>query len=218
VTTKSKSKRVTTKSTHIRTLLLVLAAVRIFIGLIAIPLAPVLYEKHFVVLVLMRPTKEVLLAGGFLLRLGKIDLIPLVAAAIPLAILGVWHFYYLGRAYSDQIKSDKLPGWASRILPPKRIRAMEKLLHKKGLRIVFLGRLAAFPSAVLGAAAGSGKMEPRPFLLADGIGGVLSIAEVIAAGFGLGYAYKRAGPWITVAGVALLAAVAVIVARFLRRE
>ena len=214
----TRSKRVTIRPTRIRTVLLVLAAVRILIGLIALPLAPVLYEKHFVVLVLMRPTKDVLLAGGFLLRLHKVDLLPLVAAALPLAILGVWHFYYLGRAYSDQIKSDKLPKWAGRILPPKRIRAMEKLLHKKGLRIVFLGRLAAFPSAVLGAAAGSGKMEPRPFLLADGLGGVLAIAEVIGAGFALGYAYKRAGPWITVAGVGVLVAVAIIVARFLRRE
>jgi membrane-associated protein len=207
-----------TKPSAVRPYLLALAAVRVVIGLIAIPLAPVLYRKHFVLLVLMRPTKEVLLAAGFLLRLHKVHPVPLLAAAVPLAIFGVWQFFYLGRLYANEIKSDKLPRWAARILPPKRIKAMQKLLRKKGVRIVLLGRLAVFPSALVGAAAGSGKMPSRPFLLWDGIGGLVSIVEVVGAGFALGYAYKRAGPWITVAGVAVLAAVAVIVARFLRRE
>jgi membrane protein DedA with SNARE-associated domain len=204
-------------SSGIRALLLGLAAVRVVISLVAIPLAPVLYEDHFVLLVLMRPTKEVLLAGGFLLRLGKVDLIPLVAAAVPLAILGVWHFFYVGRMYEGQINSGKFPRWAKRILRPERIKTMRKLLERKGPRIIFLGRLAAFPSAVLGAAAGSGKMSPREFLPVDGAGGLVSIAEVIGAGFALGDAYKRAGPWITVVGVAVLVALAVIIARFLRR-
>ena len=205
------------KNSGVRALLLGLAAVRVVIAFLAIPLGPILYEKHFVLLVLMRPTKDVLLAAGFLLRLGKVDWVPVLAAAIPLAIFGVWQFFFLGRMYADQINSGKLPSWAQRVLPPKRIRAMQKLIDRKGTRIIFLGRLAVFPSAVLAAAAGSAKMEPRQFLPVDGIAGLLSIAEVIGAGFGLGYAYKRAGPWITLAGVAVLVAVAVIVARFLRR-
>jgi|SRR5581483_2108098 len=207
-----------TKASVVRPYLLALAGVRIVVGILAIPLAPVLYKKHFVVLVLMRPTKEVLLAGGFLLRLHKVHPIPLLAAAVPLAIFGVWQFFFLGLYYANEIKSDKLPRWAARILPPKRIKTMQKLLRKKGVRIVLLGRLAVFPSAVVAAAAGSGKMSPRSFLTWDGIGGLASIAEVVGAGFALGFAYKRAGPWITVAGVAVLIAVAVIVARFLRRE
>ena len=37
-------------------------------------------------------------------------------------------------------------------------------------------------------------------------------------GFLLGEAYEEAGPWITAVGVAALVIVAIIVARFLRRE
>jgi membrane protein DedA with SNARE-associated domain len=206
------------KSPRLRNWFLALAVVRILIGLAALPLAPFLYREHFMVLVLMRPTKEVLLAGGFLSKLGRVDLVPVLIVALPLTILGVWQFYYLGRQYADQIASGKLPGPARRLLPPDRIKKMQRLLRRKGLRLVFLGRLAAFPSTVVGAAAGSGNMPSRDFLPVDGIAALVSIAEVVGAGYLLGEAYDEAGPWITVAGVAALIAAAVIVARYLRRD
>jgi membrane protein DedA with SNARE-associated domain len=196
----------------------VAAIVRIAIGLIAIPLAPFLYREHFLVLVLMRPTKEVLLAGGFLWKLDKLDPIPFLAAALPLSILGVWQFYYLGRQYADKIAAGKLPGPAGRILDPKRIKKMQRLLKRKGPRLVFLGRLAAFPSTVVASAAGSGDMPSRKFLPVDGVGAVLSIVEVVGAGFLLGETYDEAGPWITAVGVIVLVIAAVIIARYLRRE
>jgi len=187
------------------------------IGLIAIPLAPFLYREYFLVLVLMRPTKEVLLAGGFLWRLDRVDPIPLVIAALPLSVLGVWQFYYLGRQYADKIGSGKLPGLAGRLLRPDRIKTMQRLLKRKGPRLVFMGRLAAFPSTVVATAAGSGDMPSRRFLPLDGAGAALSIAEVVGAGFLLGETFDEAGPWLTAIGVAVLVAVAVIIARFLRR-
>lgn len=195
-----------------------LAVARIVVGLAALPLAPFLYREHFMVLVLMRPTKEVLLAGGFLAKLGRVDLPPLLVAALPLTILGVWQFYFLGRQYADEIASGKLPGPARRLLPPERIKKMRRLLRRKGLRLVFLGRLAAFPSTVVAAAAGSGNMRSRDFLPLDGIAAVLSIVEVVGAGYLLGETYDEAGPWITGASVAALVAAAIIIARYLRRE
>lgn len=205
------------KHPRIRSALLALAGVRIVVGGLALLAAPFLYEEHFVVLVLLRPTKEVLLAGGFLVRLDKVGLIPLLAAAVPLTVLGVWQFYYLGRQYSGAIVSGKLPRWARRILRRDRIKTMQKLLKRKGTRLVFLGRLAAFPSSLVGAAAGSGDMPSRQFLRVDGLGALASIVEVVGAGYLLGEAYKSAGIWISVVGVAVLVGVAIIVARFLRR-
>ena len=203
---------------RVRRVLLALAGVRGVLGIIAIPLAPALYRDHFVVLVLLRPTKEVLLAGGFLVRRGDVNVLAVVAAALPLAVLGVWHFFWLGRSYSKEIQSGKgMPGWAERILPPARVRHMCKVLDRKGPRVVLIGRLAAFPSALLGAAAGASRMEPRPFLTADGIGALLSLAEVLVAGYLLGEAYKAAGPWLTAVGVVLLLALLVYVGRSLRR-
>src|SRR4051794_33274771 len=150
-----------------RVVLLWVAAVRAVLGIIAIPLAPVLYRDHFVILVLLRPSKEVLLAAGFFIRDGRVHLLPVLIAATPLAILGVWHFYLLGRAWAAELNDEKdLPAVAERLLPPKRVKALGKVLDDKGVVVVFFGRLAAFPSTLIAAAAGGSRMKPSRFFLA----------------------------------------------------
>ena len=197
--------------------LLWLAAFRIVVGIIAIPLAPVLYREHFLILVLMRPTKEVLLAGGFLARQGDTNLLTLVIAAVPLAIIGVWHSFALGRGFAPEIRKGKLPGIGTKILPVEKIKIFQKLLRRKGAKLVVIGRLAMFPSSLVGAAAGSSGMKTKRFLPADGVGGLLSIAEAIGAGYLLGEAYKDGKKWITVAGVLALGLMAFIVGRYLQK-
>lgn len=198
--------------------LLVVAVVRAVLGVAAIPLAPLLFEDHFIVLVLLRPAKEVFLAGGFLARGGDVNLALLVLAAIPLSIFGVWHFYLLGRAYSDEINSDKLSGIAARVLTPERIEKLERSLERKGPKLIFLGRLAVLSSAAVAAAAGAAKMEPEKFFPWDLGGGLLSIAYTVAAGWFLGAAYEKAGPWITIGGVVALLGFAFVLGRTLQRE
>lgn len=195
-----------------------LAVVRALIGIVAIPLAPLLYEHHFIALILLRPTKDVLLVAGFRLREGDIGLLPVLLASVPFAVVGVWHFFALGRAYARELEQGDMPRVARRVLPPERVRALSKVLEKKGTRVVLLGRLAAFPSVLLAASAGASGMEPRRFLPIDGLGAVLSIAEVLIAGYAFGAAYKSIGTWITVAGVVLLVAFLVLVGRSLQRE
>src|SRR3954467_6897837 len=108
------------RSRRWRSPLVWLAAGRAVLGIVAIPFAPALYRDHFVLLVLLRPSKEVLLAAGFLIRDGRVQLLPVLLAAIPLAILGVWHFYVLGQAWAKEISDDNMPRLARRLLPPKR--------------------------------------------------------------------------------------------------
>jgi len=200
-----------------RGVLLSLAVTRAVFAAIAIPLAPLLYDDHLVELVGLRPTKEVLLFSGFQMREGEVTLLPVVLAAIPIAVFGVWLFYVLGRAYARELHDGDLPELAARLLPPERVEALSKLLDEKGSRVVVLGRLAAFPSVLLAAAAGASGMEPRRFLPADAAGALLSIAEVLVAGYVFGEAYKRAGTWITVFGVVVLFALLFFVGRALRR-
>lgn len=197
--------------------LLWLGGLRAVLALVAIPLAPVLYEDHFVTLVLLRPTKEVLLAGGFLLRRGEVNVVELMVATVPLMLLGVWQFFALGRGYAKEIRSGDLPGLGGRVLPVKRIKAVREVLEKKGAKLVLLGRLAAFPSTLVAAAAGASKMKTKEFLVADGIGGLLSIVEIVGAGLLLGEAYKQAGPWLTVGGVVGLLAMLWLFGRYLKR-
>lgn len=200
-------------------ILLAIAALRGALGLLAIPLAPALFEDHFLLLVLLRPTKEVLLAGGFLLRQGDVSLPMMVLAAIPIAVFGVWLFFALGRAYGDELRDGSaLPKWGTRVLPPERVKALCRVLERRGRSVVVLGRLAAFPSTMLSAAAGASDMKPGQFLPADALGALLSMAEVITAGYLLGAAYKQAGPWLTGVGVVVLAVASVLVGRWLKRE
>ena len=201
-----------------RRILLGVAALRMILGVAAIPLAPLLYEDHFLVLVLLRPTKEVFLAGGFLALQGDVNLPLLVLAAIPLSVFGVWHFFLLGRAYAKEIHSDKMPGFAARILTPERIKRFESALDKKGPKLIFLGRLAVLSSATVAAAAGAAKLEPKKFFPWDLAGALLSIAYTVAAGWFLGEAYEEAGPWITVAGVVALVGFAFILGRSLQKD
>ena len=200
-------------------MLLGLAVLRAVIAVIAIPLAPALYRDHFVALVLLRPTKEVLLAAGFLIRRGDVHPLPVVLAAIPILLFGVWLFFGLGRAFRKEIQDGEgMPKWAERILPPKRIQQLCGVLQEKGTPVIVGGRLAAFPSSLLAASAGASSLKPRQFLPADGVGAALSIVEVVVAGYVLGAAYKEAGPWVTAVGAVILAAMMVYLGRALKRS
>jgi membrane protein DedA with SNARE-associated domain len=196
--------------------LLALGGVRLVVAIVAIPLAPFLYRDHFLLLVLMRPTKEVFLAGGFLARQGEVPIWALVLAAIPLSIFGAWLFFFLGRAYRREIESDSLSGMAGGILKPERVKRLEDVLDRKGPRLIFLGRIAVMSSAAVAAAAGAAGMQTRRFLLVDLAGGLVSIAYTVAAGYLLGAAYERAGPWLTALGAVALVAFAYILGRALK--
>jgi membrane protein DedA with SNARE-associated domain len=210
---------VTDRNGRGRRALLGVAAFRTALAILAIPLAPALWHDHFVVLVLLRPTKEVLLAGGFLARRHDVPLVLVVATAVPLLVGGVWLFFLLGKLWSPELKRGKgMPAWASRILPAKRIKAMQRLVDERGAAVVFLGRLAVFPSSLVAAAAGTAGMETRTFLVADGLGGLASIVEVVGVGYLLGHEYESGRHWITIAGVVVLLAVLVLVGRWLRAQ
>jgi len=192
--------------------------VRVVMELAAIPLAPALYKHHVATLVLLRPTKEVFLFGGFQVREGNAWLPALFLAAIPLLLGGVWLFYALGRVYKDDLDDADLPGIVGRLLPKKRIDKMRDVLEDRGPRVVFLGRLAAFPSTLMAAAAGASGVPFKEFAIADAAGAILSTAALFGIGYGLGQAYDSAGPWITGAGVLVLAAVLVLLGRSLSRS
>ncbi|MDQ3953805.1 MAG: VTT domain-containing protein [Actinomycetota bacterium] len=201
-----------------RKTLLAVAAVRAVLAVVALPLVPLLFQDHFLVLVLLRPAKEIFLAGGFLARQGDVNLGILVLAAIPLSIFGVWHFFLLGRAYSSEINAGELSGVAARVLTPGRVERLQRSLARKGPKLIFLGRLAVLSSAAVATAAGAAKMEPGKFFPWDLGGGLLSIVYTIGAGWFLGAAYEKAGPWITIAGVVALLGFAFVLGRTLQRD
>lgn len=201
-----------------RPVLLGLAAARAVLAIVAIFLAPWLYEEHVAGLVFLRPTKEVFLFAGFAVREGNAWLPVIVLAALPILLGGVWIFYGLGRVYADELSDAELPGLAGRLLPKARIEQMQELLEERGSSVVFFGRLAAFPSALMAAAAGASGVPPREFLPADTAGALVSMGTLLGVGYALGETYDNAGPWITAVGVAVLAALLVMLGRALLRS
>lgn len=201
-----------------RLLLVGLAITRGVVSILAVPLAPLLWRDHFLGLVLLRPTKEVLLAAGFRVREGDVALPLVLLAAVPLMVLGVWLFFALGRAFADDLQDDDLPGIAGRVLPASRIRQLCRVLDAKGPKVVFLGRLAVFPSSLMAAAAGASGMEPRRFLVADGVGAVTAMLVVLGVGFVLGEAHEQGGPWLTAFGAMVAAGLLIALGRWLRAD
>ena len=194
----------TDRAVRFRPALVGLAVLRTVLGLVAVPLAPLLYEDHLAVLVLLRPAKEVLLLAGFAARERDVNLGVVVLAALPLMVFAVWLFYALARAYRREIADADLPGLAGRVLPAKRIKRLHEALADRGWPLVFLGRLAMLPSTLVAAAAGSAGLNVRTFVLADSAGAAVSLAMVIGAGWALGQAYEDAGPWLTGLGALAL--------------
>lgn len=197
----------------LRPILLALAAIRGALAVVAIPLAPALWEDHLAVLVLLRPTKEVFLLAGYRVLENDVWLPVVLVAAVPLLVLGVWMFFFLGRAYASEIEHADLPGLAGRLLPPKRICALRETLADRGWPLVLIGRIASMPSTLVAAAAGSAEVPVRTFLLADTAGALLSTTAMLAAGYGLGEAYDEAGPWFSVAGAIALLTLLTILGR-----
>ena len=177
------------------------------LGAIAIPLAPFLYRRHFLILVLLRPSQGVLLAGAVLARHGGIPLWELLAAALPLQVLVVWLYFLIGEAWQTEIDNDdELPFMMTRVLPPKRINRLRRALRKRGRQLVVLARFAVFPTGLLAATAGASDMEARRFFLADGAAFAVATALVVGTGDALGVAKHQAGVWVGVIGVAGLVA------------
>ncbi len=198
-------------------MLLALAALRVALAGIAVPLAPFLYREHLHLLVLLRPSKEVLLFAGYRLEEDDINLLVAVPAALPLLVGGVWVMFALGRSYAGSIGDHRRSGLAARLLPPARLEHLVRAIDEQGAKLVFLGRLAAFPSTLVAAAAGAAGMPVRRFLVADAAGALLSLAILLTAGLLLEDAYEDAGPWITAAGVLVLAVAATLLGRSLSR-
>jgi membrane protein DedA with SNARE-associated domain len=196
-----------------RKLLLGLAGLRAVLAIVAIPLAPALYRDHVALLVLLRPSKEVLLSAGYMLREGNISLISAVTAAIPLLVLAVWVFFGLGRAYRDELQDTDLPGIAGRLLPRKRIHQLCDALNDRGVPLIIVGRIASMPSTLVAAAAGSADVPFKRFAIADVTGAAISLAMMLGAGYLLGEARKTAGPWLTVAGAIALLSLMVLLGR-----
>lgn len=193
---------------------------RYVIVLGVIPAIPfLLVQERIALLVLLRPTKEWLLVGGAFLRVqGEPSVWLLFAAYTPLMVVVVWFFFIAGRAYRTLLRNGTGPPWLRRAIPPDKLELAQRMLVRRGPLIAVIGRIAAVPPTLMAAAAGVSDIAPRRYLAADLLGAVLAFSIVVTAGYGLGEAYDRGGPWITGLGAGLFVLLIVLLSRWIRRE
>lgn len=198
---------------------LAVVIIRFGVPLAAVPFIPYLVINDITLLMLLRPQKEFVLVGGGQTRyLGEPGVLPLFLAYLPLGVLSVAAFFLVGRAYRTALANGDGPAWLHRTIPPKQLLLARKVLARRGPAIAILGRIAAMPATVLGAAAGLSDVDTKRYLVADLVGALLSFALTVGAGLALGRAYEEGGVWLTVAGVALFTLLLVLLTSWIRRE
>ena len=207
-----------TDARRVKNALVWVAGVRTALSLVALPLAPFLFRKHFLVLVLLRPSQLVLFTGAVLARQGHVNLWAIIAAALPLQLFVVWLYFALGKRWEHDIDSDtRLPFMVTRLLRPEQIRRLRATLRKGGPRFVALARFALFPTGLLAATAGASGMKPRRFFLADGLALFVAVAFVVGLGYVLGFDEHRGKVWIAFAGFAGLLTLSAALTFYLSR-
>lgn len=192
---------------------------RFAIPLAAVPFIYVLARDNVALLVLLRPQKEFLLLGGAQTRyLGEPGVLPLFLAFLPLGILSVSAFFLVGRIYRPSLLAGEGPGWLHRTIPPRQLDIARSVLARRGPVIAVLGRVAAMPPTVLGAAAGISEVGARRYLLADALGAIIAFTMTVGAGLALGRAYEEQGIWLTAAGVVVFLVLVGLLTGWIRRE
>ncbi|MFA9432704.1 DedA family protein [Egicoccus sp. AB-alg2] len=203
----------------LRRLLLTLAVLRFAIPIAMLPLIPVMLGERFLLLLALRPGKELLLLGGGRARIsGDPAILELWLAAFPFLVAAVWVFFALGRLYREALRTGDGPAWLHRAVPADRLALADRILAKRGPAIAVLGRIATIPPTVLAAAAGASDVPARRYLAADFVGAVAGFGTAVGAGYVLGRAYEDGGPWLTGAGVAFVVVLVLLLTRWIQRE
>lgn len=204
---------------------LAVAILRYAIPVLALGAAPTLIPDDVGLLVLLRPSKEVLLLAGGLSATSATaatsanpGLLVAIGAYVPLMIFGVWAFYVVGRAYGARLDAGEGPRWLQRAVPADRFVLARELLERRGATMALIARLAALPPTVMAAAAGAAEVPVARYLLADLVGALAAFGIVFGAGYALGDAYESGGPWLTAGALLVLVIGGVLVARWVRRE
>lgn len=202
-----------------RKALLAVAIARYVVPIAALPLVPALLPDRLILLMLLRPGREVQLAAGGLNRMnGEPDLFVAFLAFVPLMVVAVWAFFWLGRAWKPELIAQDADGWLARLVPPEIFHEFRRLLDRRGPMLAFIGRIGALPPTILAAAAGTSDVDPRRYLVADFLGAVVGFALTVGVGWGLGRAYERGGWWLTGIGLLLFFGVLAWVSSWIRRE
>jgi len=155
------------------------------------------------------PGETAVLLGGVAAGQGHLPLATVVAAGVSGAILGDFAGYVLGRRWGRRILDSTL----GRFINERHLDRAERVLRRRGVWAVFLGRSTAALRVMIPGLAGMAGMRPRQFIAANVAGGAVWGALVACAGYLAGNSWHTVARYLTGAGLALTVGVATLFVR-----
>jgi len=147
------------------------------------------------------PAELVMPMSGFLVQQGKLQLVPVVLAALVGTLLGAWFWYGIGRLVNEQ-RLEHLIGRHGRCLglKPADLALSRRWFSRHGAAVVFWGRLVPGIRPFVSIPAGIELMPQRSFLLWTTAGSLIWILVLVTAGLLLGSAYRQILVWLQTVG------------------
>ncbi len=167
---------------------------------------PALEASAFVGFVI--PGEIGVILGGVLANQHKLPLWAALAAGIAGAIIGDSIGYEVGRRYGNRLLR-KLP---NRVMKPEHIDKAEQAVKRNGGKAVFLGRFTAALRVLVPGMSGMSGIPYGSFLAWNAAGGLIWSTAFVLLGYAAGSQYERVAHNGTLAGLILLAIIAVVVA------
>jgi undecaprenyl-diphosphatase len=165
---------------------------------------------------LLVPGESLVLASGFFVHQGLLDLVPVMLAAAVGATLGDNIGYQLGCRLG---RSWLLRHGARLGITEPRLGRAEQFFARHGAKAVFVGRFIGFARALVPFVAGTSRMPYRQFLPYNALGAVLWAVGFVLLGYALGASWQAAERWIgrTSTALGVVAALALLVVWLRRR-
>lgn len=152
------------------------------------------------------PGELALLLGGVVAGLGHAPLAVVLSAGVGGAILGDGVGYLVGRRWGRRILGSTL----GRFVKADHFDRAERVLRRRGMLAVFLGRFTVALRVLIPGLAGMAQMPYRRFLLANVLGAVTWGGALVVAGDLAGSNWHTVEHWVTTVGVGVTAAVAAL--------
>jgi membrane protein DedA with SNARE-associated domain len=159
------------------------------------------------------PSELIMPLSGFLVQQGKLQLLPVVIAALIGTVLGAWFWYGIGRLVNEE-RLEHLVGRHGRWLglKPADLAVSRSWFSRHGAAVVFWGRLVPGLRPFVSIPAGIELMPQGAFLFWTSAGSLIWILALVAAGHSLGAGYRQALTWIEPIGLLLRNSVILLIA------
>ncbi len=157
------------------------------------------------------PSLTMLLIGGFLARIGTVQLIPLLLATVAAGIIGDHLGYFEGRRFGPRLRQSRAGQW----IGPARWTKADQVLERRGGSAIFVSRLLTVVRTLVPRLAGAADMPLQRFTVYNVAGVVTWAVAELGVGYLAGASYERVVQRFGKAALAVAVLAACVVALLL---